>query len=291
MRQAMTVRAGFIGLGNIGMPMAKRVVEAGLPTTVYDLVATRVEELVAAGATAAASPRALAAGCDTISLCVRDDDDVRAVVYGEDGVLPGAAAGAVIALHGTVRLETVLALGEAARSRGIGVVDACVTGGAAGAAAGSLTTMVGGAAADVDKVRPVLEAFSRSIVPTGPLGSGTVVKLCNNVMGYLAWTAVFEALLLARAGGVADEVLEVVTRASGHLTQPMAGFLAMHRLPDDVRGEDEFQARLRGFVEIAEKDLAAALALARARGVALPGAGLCAQIMARVYGLVDPRRR
>jgi len=286
----MTPRAGFIGLGNIGMPMAKRLVAAGLPTTVYDLVGARTAELVAHGATAATSPRDLAARSDTVSVCVRDDADVRAVVFGEDGILAGAAPGAVIALHGTVQLETVLALGDAVRARGLGVVDACVTGGAAGAAAGTLTTMVGGAPADVEKIGPVLAAFSKTVVPTGALGTGTMVKLCNNLMGYLAWTAAFEGLTLARAAGIPDDVFETVTGAGGHLTGAMRSFLATRKLPDAARRNPDLQARLRGFVEIAEKDLAAALALARAHDVALPGTELCAQIMGRVYGVDDVRR-
>jgi 3-hydroxyisobutyrate dehydrogenase-like beta-hydroxyacid dehydrogenase len=284
----MTVRAGMIGLGNIGMPMAKRMVAAGLPVTVHDLIPARVAELVAAGAVAAASPGDLAARSDTIGLCVRDDADVRAVVA---AVLDGARPGTVLALHGTFHLDTVLAVGEQARGRGVGVVDACVTGGAAGAAAGTLTTMVGGAPAEVERLRPVLAAFSRTVVPTGALGSGTVVKLCNNLMGYLAWTAAFEAGLLARAAGIAPEVLETATRAGGHLTEAMAGFLRLHQLPETTRRSEAHQTRLRGFVEIAEKDLAAAIALARNHGLALPGTAVCAELMARVYGLDDPGRR
>ncbi|HXJ36173.1 MAG TPA: NAD(P)-dependent oxidoreductase [Candidatus Eisenbacteria bacterium] len=281
------MRVGFIGLGNIGMPMAKRLVEAGLATTAYDLVAERVAELVALGATAATSPRELATGADVIGVCVRDDADVRAVVFGDDGILAGAAPGAVVALHGTVQLGAVLALGDAFAARGIGLVDACVTGGAAGAAAGTLTTMVGGAAADVAKVRPELDAFSRIVVATGKLGSGTIVKLCNNLMGYLAWTAAIEGFRLARAAGITDEVFETVTRAGGHLTEPMQTFLRTHKLPDAARRDPALQARLRSFVEMAEKDLAAALALARTHGLDLPGTELCSRIMGSVYGVIE----
>src|SRR5690606_7607009 len=142
---------------------------------------------------------ALAAASDVVSLCVRDDADVRAVVFGDEGVLAGAAAGAVVVVHSTVQPETVIAVGEAAAARGVGVVDACVTGGAAGAAAGALTVMAGGEPANLERARPVLEAFAKKIVATGPLGSGCKVKLCNNLMTYLAWTAAYEATLLARA--------------------------------------------------------------------------------------------
>ena len=287
----MTLRAGFLGLGNIGKPMARRLIAAGLETTVHDVAEAPVRELVAAGAKAAATPRALAAGSDYIGLCVRDDADVRAVTEGPDGVLAGAAAGAVIAVHSTVPPGTVLALAEAAAAHGVGVVDACVTGGAAGAAQGTLTVMAGGDAAHLEQIRPALDAFAKKVVHGGPLGSGTKLKLCNNLMTYLAWTAAYEATQLARAAGLDQETLEAVTRSNGNLTEPMVAFLALHKVPADTARSETFQALMRGFVELAEKDLAATLALAREHGLALPGAESAAQGMARVYRLDDTRRR
>jgi 3-hydroxyisobutyrate dehydrogenase-like beta-hydroxyacid dehydrogenase len=110
-------------------------------------------------------------------------------------------------------------------------------------------------------------------------------------MTYLAWTSAYEATLLARAAGLPRSVLEEVTRSNGNLSDPMLAFLALHEAPEATRRSDGFQAMLRGFVEVAEKDLAATLALARECGVALPGAALVSQIMARVYGLEDEGRR
>src|SRR6185295_7182196 len=107
----MSVRAGFVGLGAIGRPMAARLCAGGLPTTVYDVVPDAVAALVAAGATAASSARAVAAAADVIGVCVRDDDDVRAVVLGDDGLLTGAAPGAVIAVHSTILPRTVREIG------------------------------------------------------------------------------------------------------------------------------------------------------------------------------------
>jgi 3-hydroxyisobutyrate dehydrogenase len=285
------IRVGFVGLGNIGLPMARRLPAAGLPTTVYDLAPDRVAAAVAAGARAAGSPRALAVASDVIGICVRDDADVRAVLLGEDGLLAGAAPGAVIAIHSTVQPATVLEMGAAATARSLGLIDACITGGAAGAAQGALTVMAGGDPAHVERARPLLDAFARKVVACGPLGSGCKVKLCNNLMTYLAWTAAFEATLLARAAGLPQEVLEEVTRSNGNLTDPMLAFLALHKAPEETRRSDGFQAMMRGFVEVAEKDLAATLALARESGVALPGAAMASQIMARVYGLEDGGRR
>src|SRR5262245_46626529 len=114
MASAGAVRVGFVGLGNIGMPMAKRLPAAGLPTTVYDVVPDRVEALVAAGAKAAATLRELAAASDLIGVCVRDDADVQAVVLRADGLLAGASPGAVIAIHSTVQPRTVVEAAAAA---------------------------------------------------------------------------------------------------------------------------------------------------------------------------------
>ena len=147
------IRVGFIGLGNIGKPMARRLVEGGLDTTVFDVAAEPMAELEAAGARAAASPRALAGRCDVIGLCVRDDADVREVVLGENGLLAGAAKGTVVAVHSTVLPSTVEEVGEHATATGVRVVDACITGGESGAEQGTLTYMVGGTAEDLERCR------------------------------------------------------------------------------------------------------------------------------------------
>jgi len=255
------MRVGFIGLGNIGLPMAKRLVAAGLPTTVYDVVPGRAAE--AASATPAASPREVAAASDVVGLCVRDDADVRAAMLGDAGVLAGAARGTIVAIHSTVQPATVIEVAALAAERGVGVVDACVTGGATGAAQGTLTVMVGGDAAQIERARPFLDCFAKKVVHTGPLGTGCKMKLCNNLMTYLAWTAAYEAMLLARAAGLPQDKLEEVTGSNGNFTEPMRAFIALHKAPAATRESDGFQALMRGFVEIAEKDLAATLALAR----------------------------
>lgn len=287
----MSLRTGFVGLGSIGRPMARRLCRAGLITTVYDLVPSAIEELLAAGAAGASSPRAVAAASDVVGVCVRDDADVEAVVLGDDGLLAGAAPGAVIAIHSTILPRTVRALGAAARARGVGVVDACVTGGPTGAEQGRLTYMVGGDPADVERCRPVFATAARSVVVTGALGTGAATKLCNNLMTYLGFLAAFEATTLARAAGLATGAFEEVTRSNGNLTDQMQMFLMLHRLPEEQRREPGFQRMLRGYTTLAEKDLAVTLAFARELGLALPGTGLCQQLMARVYGLEDPHRR
>lgn len=291
MSAAMAIRAGFVGLGAIGRPMARRLCGAGLATTVFDLVPSAVAELVAAGAVGAASARAVAAAADVVGVCVRDDADVRQVVLGADGLLAGAAPGSVIAIHSTILPRTVQAIAADATARGVAVVDACVTGGPTGAEQGRLTYMVGGDAADLERCRPVFATAARAIVHTGPVGTGAATKLCNNLMTYLGFLAAFEATTLARAAGLSTSAFEEVTRSNGNLTDQMQAFLMLHRLPDAQRREPGFQAMLRAYTTLAEKDLAVTLAFAREHGVALPGTGLCQQVMARVYGLDDPQRR
>ena len=283
------MRVGFIGLGNIGLPMAKRLVAAGLDTTVYDVVSERAAQV--AGARAAASPREVAAASEVVGLCVRDDADVRTAMLGDAGVLAGAARGTLVAIHSTVQPATVIEIAALAAECGVGVVDACITGGATGAAQGTLTVMVGGDAAQIDRARPFFDCFAKKVVHTGPLGSGCKMKLCNNLMTYLAWTAAYEAMLLARATGLPQATLEEVTGSNGNLSDPMRAFLALHKAPEATRRSESFQAMMRGFVEIAEKDLAASLALARECGITLPGTAIASQIMARVYGLDDEGRR
>ncbi|MFQ5418352.1 MAG: NAD(P)-dependent oxidoreductase [Myxococcota bacterium] len=287
----MSQRVGFVGLGNIGKPMALRLLEAGLPTTVFDVARAPVAELVAAGAKAASSARELAAESDVIGVCVRDDADVMAVVSGDEGLLAGAAPGAVVALHSTILPRTVHAVARLAEDRGVGVIDAPMTGGAFGATRGTLTYMVGGAPEHLERCRPAIETSAAKIVHAGELGSGAAVKLCNNLMTYLGFTAAFEAMLLADASGLSQKALHEVTRSNGNLNDQQAAFLGIYSASAGKRHDEGFQALLRSFADLAEKDLAVTLAFARENGVTLPATGLCQQLMARVYNVRDDRRR
>jgi 3-hydroxyisobutyrate dehydrogenase len=286
---AATLRAGFIGLGNLGQPMAHRLVVA-FPTVVFDARAEAARELVGAGGRAAGSCREVAEHADVIGVCVRDDAQVLAVVTGPDGILAGARPGAILSIHSTVLPGTIRDLARRAAERDVAVVDAPVTGGAAGARGGTLTLMVGGDAAAVERCRPVFAALGQ-IVPTGALGSGAATKLCNNLMTYLGFLAAFEATLLARHAGLSLTAMHAVTRASGVMTEPMRAFLKLHQASDEAQQSDGFQAMARGFADLADKDLAVTLAFAREQDVSLPGAALCQQLMARVYAVRDERRR
>jgi len=288
----MALRAGYIGLGNIGKPMAGCWRSGGFETTVYDVVESPVAELVEQGAKAAPSPRAVAEAADVIGICVRDDDDVRAVMLGEDGVLDGAASGAVVLIHSTIQPSTVVEMAAAGAARGVDVLDAAITGGDARAATGDLAVMAGGDEAALEKARPILDVCAKAgVFHCGELGNGMKTKLCINTVTYLQWLAGYEGLALARASGLPVEVFEEVGLANGQITPLMVRFLTVHKMPDEARKSEAVQKLVRGHTLVAEKDLTWALQLARENGLSLPGAGLVSQLMARIYGLEDEGRR
>jgi 3-hydroxyisobutyrate dehydrogenase len=283
----MSTRAGFVGLGYIGKPMALRLPAAGLETTVFDVVAEPVKALGAAGAKPAASARAVAAASDVVGVCVQTDDQVRAVVAGEEGLLAGAKPGLVIVVHSTILPATVEALSALAAKQGVQVIDACVTGNVR-AADPLFKLFVGGEADTIAKIRPYLQAIAADrVIQTGPLGSGCKTKICVNLITYLQWTAAFEAAALARGVGVPLEVLEQAGRSNGQLTDLMVAYLALFKLPESARKSEAMQAYLRTQMHVAEKDLACALQLAREAGVSLPGAALVSQLMARIYPIEE----
>jgi len=287
----LAIRAGFIGLGNQGKPIAAHLAPEGFETTVYDLDPAPVQELVEGGARAAASPREVGERADVIGICVPADAHVRAVCLGDEGLLAGATPGAVIAIHSTILPETALEIARAAERVGVAVLDACVTGGAARAAQKQLTYMVGGDADALEKARPVLECSAAKIIHAGPLGSGAKLKLCINLVTYIQWAAAYESYQLAKAVGLPQEVLEEVGQSNGQITPLMIAYLAGIKMPEEARRSEPVQALMRGHMNIAEKDLAWALQLARDAGVALPVGGLVSQLMARLYGVEDPKRR
>jgi len=287
----MTIRAGFIGLGNQGKPIAAHLAPAGFETTVYDVAQAPVDELVAKGAKAAANPRAVGEAADIVGICVPEDAHVRAVVFGDDGLLAGMTGG-VILVHSTVLPQTIEEVAQAARAKNVTVLDACVTGGAMRAEMKQITYMVGGPADAVETARPYFEATTDvPLVHAGELGSGAKLKLCINLITYIQWAAAYESMALARAIGLPQEVLEQAGRSNGQLTELMINFLTTHKLPEETIKDPGYQDLMRGYMKIAEKDLAWALELARKAGVALPVGSLVSQSMARIYNVDDPQRR
>jgi 3-hydroxyisobutyrate dehydrogenase-like beta-hydroxyacid dehydrogenase len=287
----VTLRAGFIGLGNIGKPLASHLAPTGFETTVYDIADEPVREIEKTGAKAARSPRELAQNADVIGICVPEDRHVRAVMTGEDGILAGASPGTVVAIHSTVLPATVLELAREAAPRGVSLLDACVTGGEQRAAEGVVTYLVGGDEEVLAKARPFLDASSETVIHAGELGNGAKLKLCINVVTYLQFAAAYEGCKLAMATGLPTEVFEEAGRANGQLTELQLRYLIGVKLPDEARGSEAYQRLVQGHMHTAEKDLTWALQLARESGLTLPVSGLVSQMMARLYGVEDDQRR
>jgi 3-hydroxyisobutyrate dehydrogenase-like beta-hydroxyacid dehydrogenase len=286
-RTAKHASVGFIGLGSIGLPMAKNIVTGGFPLTVFDVSPDPLRELVACGARAAASPAAVGRECGVIGICVNTDQQVEQVFVGEGGLLGAARPDTIIAIHSTIRPRSVAKLASLASEHGVHVIDVGITGGPHGAAAQTLCYMAGGEAALIERCRPVFQTSAKTIVATGPLGSGMATKLCNNLITYLEFLAGSEAFRLAEKAKVPREALTAVTQANGVMTPLMQMFLAGMAGP----ASEATRAGREAFVQLAEKDLAITLEFARDLGVSLPATALGSQLMADLVGLKDRQPR
>jgi len=209
-------RIGFIGLGNLGKPMAENLARAGFPMTVLDLDPEPVAALKALGADSAASPREVAEKSDIICSVVMNDRQTLAVMLESDGVLAGAREGALILIHSTVSIETCRTVAEAAAHKGVGVLDAAVSGAAAKSRAGTLSLMVGGDATLVGRAQPLFDVVGEHLYHMGGLGMGQAAKVCNNLMCLVNVHVIEEALRLARTAGIDEaRMLEVAGASSG----------------------------------------------------------------------------
>lgn len=195
-------KVGFIGLGIMGLPMARNLMKAGFDLTVYNRTRSRTDALAAEGAKVASSPKAAAAEAGAVVCIVTDTPDVEAVLLGQEGVIHSARPGTVVIDMSTISPKATRRMAEALRARGIGMLDAPVSGGDIGAQKGTLTIMVGGEASDFDRARPLFEAMGKTITHMGPSGSGQSTKLCNQVLVAIHLMAVSESLLLARKSGL-----------------------------------------------------------------------------------------
>ncbi|MCP4906989.1 MAG: NAD(P)-dependent oxidoreductase [bacterium] len=287
----MTIRTGFIGLGVMGKPVAAHLAPAGFPTTVYDIVDEPVDELVAGGAKAASSPREVGANSDIVGICVPEDKHVKALVYGEDGLLAGMSEGGIILIHSTILPETVEEVEAAARDEGIEVMDVCVTGGAEGAIKRTLTLLIGGAESAYKKSQPYFDAITDTEpIFAGPLGCGAKLKLCINLITYIQWAAAYESAALAKSAGLSLDILKQAGQSNGQITPMMLAYLGSQELPKEVIDSEAFQNVMLYNTRLAEKDLAWALKLAHQGEVQLPVGGLVSQLMGRLYQLKDGPR-
>jgi 3-hydroxyisobutyrate dehydrogenase-like beta-hydroxyacid dehydrogenase len=207
----MTPRVGFVGLGRMGVPMARHILAAGFPLTVTDVRAANAQPLIGAGAIFAPNAADVAANATITITCVPGPAEVEAVYFAPDGLLAGAQAGAMFLEMSTIDVALSRRIGAACAERDLRYLDAPISGGIDGAEAGTLTVMAGGDAATLAQARPVLACFAERIVHLGPTGAGHFAKLLNQVV-YLGYVALFcEATAAADAYGIKrDDMIDVL---------------------------------------------------------------------------------
>ena len=198
----MTDKLGFVGLGIMGLPMSLNLRRAGFTLAVYNRTEARAKPLVDAGAKVCASPKEVAENADVIFTCVSDTPDVEHVIFGKDGIIEGAKEGAVVVDMSTISPDATRGFAKRLAEKGIGMVDAPISGGEGGAIAGTLSIMAGGTDADFARVRPYFEKMGKNIVHVGESGAGQVTKACNQIVVAVGIEAVAEALYLAEKNGV-----------------------------------------------------------------------------------------
>ena len=204
----------FIGLGNMGAPMARNLLKAGHSLNLFDLNKEILAELAALGGHVSASPREAAQGTELVITMLPAAAHVRSVWLGEDGVLAGIGAGVPAVDCSTIDPQTAREVAAAAAKQGVHMADAPVSGGTGGAQAGTLTFMVGASQELFDTLHPVLAHMGRNIVHCGDVGTGQVAKICNNLLLGISMVGVSEAMALGAALGIDSEVLAGVINSS-----------------------------------------------------------------------------
>jgi len=198
----MGERVGFIGLGIMGSPMARHLLEAGFPLTVHSRSPAPVDALVSDGAVRATSPSEVAGVSDVVITMLPDTPDVEHVMLGDDGVAVGAPAGTLVIDMSTIDPGPTRAIAEQLGKHGVEMLDAPVSGGERGAIDGALSIMVGGPDGAFTRAQPILQAMGKNIVHVGPSGAGQITKACNQLVVAATIEAVAEALVLAERSGV-----------------------------------------------------------------------------------------
>ena len=275
---------GFIGLGQIGRPMAARLTDWPAGLWVHDVDPSATEPLEQAGAKVAGTPREVAEQSGHVSVMVRDDAQVRDVLTGADGVLAGARPGCVIAIHSTIHPDTAREVADLAAPHDVRVLDAPVSGGAVGAQQGRLAILVGGDADAYEDSREVLERMGELVVHVGPIGAGTAAKLARNLLHFVAFTAATEASRLAEAAGIDLVALGKVVRHTDAITGG-PGAIMWRDTTSPVAAEDGWFAILEHVRQLGEKDLALAIELGDRLDVDTPLADLALVRLAPGLGL------
>jgi 2-hydroxy-3-oxopropionate reductase len=261
---------GFIGLGIMGKPMVRNLLKGGYSVVVHDINAASVAEVVAAGAVAGGSSLDTAAQSGVIITMLPDGPDVDAAVLGAGGILEGAQSGSIVADMSSISPLVSLKIASACLAKGVGFIDAPVSGGEPKAIDGTLTIMAGGDQATFDQVVPILQKMGSSVTLTGPVGAGNVTKLANQIMVACNIAAMGEALVLATRAGLNPEV--VFNAVKGGL----AGSTVLNAKAPMVIARN-FKPGFR--IELHEKDLRNALLAGESMKVSLPLTSLVQQML------------
>jgi 2-hydroxy-3-oxopropionate reductase len=288
------MRVAVIGLGTMGAPIARNLLKGGHEVTVFARRPEVMKPLLAAGATAADSPADAAARSEVTVTMVFDTAAVEEVTLGSGGIAAGARAGSIVVDHSTIAPDGARRIAAALTTRGIEMLDAPVTGGGDVAAAGALTIMVGGRAEALERCRPVLACYGRTIVHVGPSGAGQTTKACNQICTVVNTLGAAEAMLLAERAGLDPRVVQEVLMA-GFGASRMLGVQAPKMIDRDFAGR--LESRLH------HKDIHLVLDLARELGILLPTSAAAAGVLdelqdrggarqdtAAVFTVLDSRR-
>jgi 2-hydroxy-3-oxopropionate reductase len=267
---ADTPLLGFIGLGQMGAPMARNLLAAGYSLVVHNRSQAIVEAFAGEGAQPASSPREVAERVDLLFTCVGFPADVERVYLGEGGAIEGSRSGQVFCDLSTVGPETHHQIAARLSEKGVGYLDAPVSGGTSGAKAGTLTIMVGGEASHFERVRPMLDAMGKNIYLVGPTGAGATIKLVNQMMNAISIQAAAEGLVLATKAGIDPKLAHAILRTSS------GGNAALDGVANAAFTRD-FEP---GFsVALQQKDVSLAIGLGRELGVRLLFGALAEQLI------------
>jgi 2-hydroxy-3-oxopropionate reductase len=260
---------GFVGLGIMGSAMATNLVDAGNDVICWNRTPEPLDRLVGAGAVPAGSPSEVARRAGIVMICVSDTPDVEAVVFGASGIAEGVSVGSLVIDHSTISPAATKEFADRIASHGAHWLDAPISGGSEGAKLGTLSIMVGGDAAQLDRAMPYLEVIGTTITHVGPQGAGQIVKAVNQVLVVVNQLAVSEALLLAQAGG-----LDLASTLDAVKGGAAGSWMLAHRGPQMIVRNWE-----PGFtIDLQQKDLRIVLDAADELGVPLPGTSLVFQL-------------
>lgn len=275
MASGETLAVGFIGLGQMGAPMVRNLIKAGIRPVIHNRSRAIVDAIAAEGADTATSAREVAERTDILFTCVGFPADVERVYLGEGGVIEGARAGQVFCDTSTVGPDSHQLIAEQLAARGVGYLDAPISGGVSGATAGTLTIMVGGAAEHFERAKPYLDIMGQNIHHVGPTGAGATIKLVNQMMNFINAAGAIEGMLLATKAGIDPELAYEIVRTSSGSSRSLDALMSA-ALPRNFEP---------GFTtDLMYKDVSLAVALGRELGVRLLSGSLAEQVLQEARG-------